>query len=296
MTSHRGVVWLLGIVAVLSGCAEPPPADPSTWTLPVQAYLPTKDQEATIGKAEQALVERCVKGFGIEWRAEPELPPIGPTTMLDWRYGIHDARLSARIGYQVDPEQQVRYDAVRRGSTTPPIDTQVVLGGSDIPAEQLAQASAEARLGTVAGKPIPDGGCFGEARRALGSTTHGVAPLVTKIAYDSYLASQQDPDVVAVFAAWSTCMHGKGFDYAMPMDANDDPRFAAGPHGPSRAEIRTALADIACRDQHRVAQVWHEAETRVQTSAIEKDTDAFGAVRRDLDDVVRAATAALARP
>ncbi|MFE7602435.1 hypothetical protein [Streptomyces sp. NPDC057494] len=274
-------------------------ADSSTWTLPMQAYRPTAEQTRTLARAEQKLVGRCLKGFGIAWKPAPELPAIGPRNMLDWRYGIHDAGMSAKFGYQVDPAQQARYDEALRAADAQPRlsdDEQLVLGGTDVPAEIRQKAGPETRRGSYAGRRIPEGGCFGEARRTLGGSSQAVSPLVQRLTNDSYPASMQDPSVQAVFARWSACMKAKGFAYPAPMAANDDPRFRPRPEGPSRGEIDTALADIGCRAAHRVAEVWHAAESRIQRASITTHATALAADRRALDATVRKAADVLARP
>ncbi|MCZ0982105.1 hypothetical protein O1L60_33065 [Streptomyces diastatochromogenes] len=80
------------------------------------------------------------------------------------------------------------------------------------------------------------------------------------------------------------------------MAANDDPRFRPTPEGASRTEIATALADIDCRATHRVAEVWHAAETRIQRASIARDATALAADRRALDGSLRKAADVLARP
>ncbi|WP_369147709.1 hypothetical protein [Streptomyces sp. R44] len=274
-------------------------ADASAWTLPMQAYHPTTEQSRTLARAERKLVGQCLQGFGIAWKPAPELPAIGPRNMLDWRYGIHDAGMSAKFGYQVDPAQQARYDAALREADARPqlsADAQVVLGGTDLPAELLQNAGPEARRGFYGGRKIPEGGCFGEARRTLGGSAQGASPLVQRLTNESYPASMADPLVKAVFGRWSACMKAKGFTYPAPMAANDDPRFRPSPGGASRAEIDTALADIDCRATHRVAETWHEAETRIQRAAIARDATVLAADRRALDTSLRKAADVLARP
>ncbi|WP_086822529.1 hypothetical protein [Streptomyces sp. NRRL B-24572] len=274
-------------------------ADPSTWTLPMQAYRPTAEQTRTLARAEQKLVGRCLEDFGIVWKPAPALPPVGPKNMLDWRYGIHDARMSAKFGYQVDPAQQARYEKALKAADAQPqlsADAQLVLGGTDVPAELLQQVGPEARRGFYGGRKIPEGGCFGRARRTLGGSVQGVSPLVQRLTSDSYPTSMEDPLVKAAFARWSACMKTKGFTYPAPMAANDDPRFRPGPGGASRVEIDTALADIGCRATHRVAEIWHEAETRIQRASITRNAAALAADRRALDTSLRKAADVLARP
>ncbi|MEU7019629.1 hypothetical protein ABZ990_03080 [Streptomyces sp. NPDC046203] len=272
-------------------------ADPATWTLPLQRYRPTDAQAKTISLAERELVGRCMKEFGVAWKPDAELPKVGPRNMLDWRYGIHDATLSAKRGYQPDAEEQARYEAALRANESRPAssaDTQVLLSGTDMPGGPSAKASADVRGGTKNGRRIPPGGCFGQARAALGSATHGITPLVDRLTFDSYPASLKAPEVKAVFARWSQCMAQRGYHYAAPMDADQDPRFRPSRAGVSGQEIATALADITCRDQHRVTRTWFEAESRIQQGYVREHATQLAADRRSLDRVIHTAEDTLA--
>ncbi|WP_329498674.1 hypothetical protein [Kitasatospora herbaricolor] len=272
-------------------------ADPASWTLPLLRYRPTPTEQEQIAKAENLLVERCAARFGIAWTPDPPLPPIGPKNLMDWRYGIHDPNLSSQRGYQTDAAQQARYDAAFRARATRPpetADTQVVLAGLGIPVDTLALASSEARAGTVAGQAVPEGGCVGEARRTLGSPTRGVSTFVQQLTSASYPESMNDPEVKAVFGQWSHCMASRGYGYAAPMDANDDPQFRPKPGGVSQREIDTAIADLDCRNAYRVAEVWHAAEVRIQEGLVAANTVALEADRRTLDGVIRVAGEVLA--
>ncbi|MEV7021515.1 hypothetical protein [Kitasatospora sp. NPDC093558] len=278
--------------------AERPGSDPSTWTLPMLAYQPTQEQEKAIGQAETKLVGDCMARLGVAWQPAPDLPPVGPKNLLDRRYGIHDAALAATRGYQPDADEVARHDGAMRAQSSAPKsspDVEVYLGGTDLPPDLLAQADAETRNAAAPGGKIPPGGCFGEARRTLGSPTRGLTPLVDHLTYQSFPDSLQDPQVKAVFAQWSACMNAKGLRYRAPLDANDDPTFEPGAKGVTRQEISTALADLACRDRHHVAEVWHDAESRLQQQEIAANREALEADRHTLDAVLAKTADVLAR-
>ncbi|MER5207531.1 hypothetical protein [Streptomyces sp. NPDC002825] len=265
--------------------------DPSTWTLPLQAYQPTEQQAAAIATAEATLVQRCMRSFGKDWRPAPALPRIGPRNMMDWRYGIHDEVLSSWRGYQPDAAEQARYDAAVRAQSERPApspDEELLLGGSDLPDSARQQAGPEARSGTIDGRKIPAGGCFGQARTTLGSQSRGVSPLVERLNFASYEASLRDPAVIEVFGLWSACMREKHYSYAAPLDADQDPRFRPDPRRRvSALEIATAVADISCRRRHRVAETWHGVEVRIQDRYIRENAARLTADRRTLDAVIR---------
>ncbi|MEV5240866.1 hypothetical protein AB0K89_17445 [Streptomyces cinnamoneus] len=309
--SHRRALTATAalVMSALAGCssthhgpavASSPPAsagsrptgDPSTWTLPLMRYQATPAQARTIGEAREILTRQCARRYGITLAPEPVLPPLGPKNQMDWRYGIHDRELTARRGYQVDDAQQARYDAAlraRAGLPQPARDTPVVVSGTHLPPDVLAATGPEARKGIVDGKPVPDGGCSGEARRTVGTATQGVSPLVARLMSASYPESMKEPEVKRVFAQWSACMRARGFRYDAPMEANDDPSFRPGREGVTRKEIAVALADLDCREAHHVAEVWHTAETRLQNKAVAANAADLSADRRALDRILATA-------
>ncbi|MFB6578787.1 hypothetical protein ACFCYC_15465 [Streptomyces sp. NPDC056402] len=248
------------------------PADPATWTLPLSRYRADEAERKTVARAEFSLLQRCAQRFDITIEPDPELPPVGGRNVMDWRYGIHDPAQIAEQGYKPDPVQRARYEEVLRETARKPLptpDERVVLMGSAVPDDVRGRASEEARSGHRHGRQIPEGGCLGEARRALGTSTDGTPRLADRLFNASSPAAEQGPDVTAAFTRWSQCMADAGFVYAKPMDANDDPKFGLGSSGAATpVEIATARADLTCRIRHRVAQTWHAAETRIQEQNI----------------------------
>ncbi|MFE7598489.1 hypothetical protein [Streptomyces sp. NPDC057494] len=280
-----------------SAAAERPPSDTSGWTLPLMAYRPTKEQHSTLVAAEQTLVRTCMKDFGLQWAPPADLPPLGPRNEMDWRYGTHDTAAAATRGFQPDPAQAARYEKTLRAAQNAPRhspDVEVVLGGSGLPPEALAAAGPEVRAGTFHGRKIPKDGCFGQARRRLGTETYGATALASGLFGRSFPESLKDPAVTAVFARWSSCMKGKGFTYKDPVALFDDARFGREPHPVTLLETSTAVADTACRGALRVAEVWHSAETRLQQGYVRAHLAELEADRRSIDASVRKATEVLA--
>ncbi|MEU1308420.1 hypothetical protein ABZ419_05915 [Streptomyces cinnamoneus] len=285
-THHGPAVASSPPTSASASAGSRPTGDPSTWTLPLMRYQATPAQARTISAARETLTRQCARRYGITLTPEPVLPPLGPKNQMDWRYGIHDRELTARRGYQVDDAQQARYDAALRaqaGLPRPAQDTPVVVSGTHLPPDVLAATSAQAQKGIVAGKPVPDGGCSGEAQRTVGTATQGASPLVARLMTASYPESMKEPEVKHVFAQWSACMRERGFRYDAPMEANDDPSFRPGREGVTRKEIAVALADLDCREAHHVAEVWHTAEARLQAKAIAGNTTDLTADRAALD-------------
>ncbi|MEU3374285.1 hypothetical protein ABZ734_28050 [Streptomyces sp. NPDC006660] len=242
------------------------PANPATWKLPIEAYLVAKPEARLVGSSRDSVIAECMKNAGFpKWTPAPDLPVLGGKTETDWRYGIHDAAEAARHGYHPDPAEQEAYD--------------------------------HAMMAGAVDKSGADPKVLKSCAQSAGSTVPAVtpSPLVLQIKGDSFQASAQDPKVTAVFAQWSTCMKAKGYVYAKPMDANNDPRFNDG-HKVTDLEIATAKADVACWAQFHVEKVWFDVETALQTRAIKANQAVLNEVQAaNKDAVSKAKTVAAAR-
>ncbi|MEU5823269.1 hypothetical protein [Streptomyces sp. NPDC047803] len=258
--------------------------NPATWTLPIQGYLPSDNARTQLLQAKKQLVGDCMKEYGFSWSPAPDLPRIGGKTFVDWRYGIHDLELAKRRGYKPDADDQAAYDkAMHEGA-----------------GEEKERSRAESQMldgsgpAEVNGVKVPDGGCLGRADRRI-DIEAAQTSTAQQISAQTFVQSKSAGKVVKAFAAWSACMKEKGYTYAAPLDASDDPRF--GSAEVSSEEIATATADILCRDRTNVAKIWYDAETDMQTDAIEdraeqleEEADALdGAVKKAADVVSGAA-------
>lgn len=239
------------------------PEDPATWKLPIETYLPTRAQARLVAGSRDALLDTCMADAGYPaWTPAPDLPEIGGKTLTDWRYGIHDAALAAQRGYHPDAAEQSAYDAAMEA-------------------------------GAVDESGADDGvlrGCVGEVDGQVPATT-AKAALVQQISGDAFAQSEEAPAVVAVFAQWSSCMKDKGYAYAKPMDASDDPRFN-DPDTVTGTEIVTATADIECRDKYHVEKTWFDAEAALQQAAIAQHQAELDQVKADTGRIVARAEAA----
>lgn len=239
----------------------PDQEDPATWRLPIEAYLPTAAQTRQISGARDRLIDECMKQSGFEeWKPAPDLPPLGGETLTDWRYGIHDTELASKRGYKPAAEEQAAYDrAMSEGA-------------------------------------VDESGADETVLRACVSEADGQVPLVAEdsvaqeVRSGSYEQSMKDPRVVAAFAKWSSCMKEKGFSYDEPLDASDDTRFS-DPASVTKLEIATATADIACREQHDVAQIWFKSEVALQKKAISQNQVALNGLKADSKSAVDKAAA-----
>ncbi|MET9361600.1 hypothetical protein ABZX93_11840 [Streptomyces sp. NPDC006632] len=238
------------------------PDDPASWRLPIETYLVSRADARLVGSTRDSVIAACMKRAGFpKWVPAPDLPVLGGKTVTDWRYGIHDAAQVAKRGYHPDAAEQQAYDRAMMAGA-------VDKSGAD---------------------PATLQGCAQSAGASVPAVTS--SDLVERIKGDSYVQSAKDPKVTAAFAQWSACMKGKGYAYAKPMDANDDPRFN-DPRTVTDLEIATATADVACRTRAHVEKTWFDAEAALQTKAIKANQAALNGVREANKDMVGKASAA----
>ena len=238
------------------------PDDPATWRLPVEAYMPTRQQSLMVGGTRDELIDQCMDKAGYPaWKPAPDLPALGGKTLTDWRYGIHDAQLAAQRGYHPAKAEQEAYDsAMEEGA----------VDKSGAPDDKVQACAAEVDGNVPSAQP---------------------ADIVQQVSGEAFEESHHDPKVAAAFAEWSACMKDKGYAYKAPMDANDDPRFS-DPNAVSELEIRTAKADIACRDKTNVTRIWFDAESAIQRTKIADHLKEFDAAAQAVKDAVAKAKSA----
>jgi hypothetical protein len=284
--SVRAVVAASAVTFLLAGCSlasdggdqavSSDSKDPQSWVLPIQSYLPTEREQGQLSQAKKILIGDCMKGFGFTWTPAPDLPRVGPKTLTDWRYGIHDMALAEQRGYKADAEEQAAYDAaVEKGA----------VDGTTADGPDAKTLSGDIR--EVDGKKVPEGGCVGAANQEIDADAIQARAAV-ELANAAFVKSKEDPKVVKAFADWSACMKRSGYDYEQPLDASDDSKFSGTEV--SSEEIATATADIRCRQKTDVAWVWFQAESALQKSAIEQHAEQLSAERKKIDAAVRNAS------
>ncbi|MFF7995821.1 hypothetical protein ACFZDG_39375 [Kitasatospora xanthocidica] len=254
---------------------------------PIDRYLVTPHQVATLQSAANALNETCMRGFG--------LPPVA-TGLIGFDeqalrydrthaplYGFFDPGRAAVSGYDRVPAAP----APAGPSAVPPSpETMTVEHGVD----QAGKA-----VSVYAGKPVPAGGCKGESTRGTG----GPLPLPDPGALPDHgpKVPTDDPRVRAAVAAWSSCMKAKGYVYATPQDVLADTGLlpeTAEVNGVvsvrhSAEELKRAADDVACKLSTNLVGISLAVQSAYDTQYIESHGQALADYRRRIDDRVRAA-------
>lgn len=257
MVNHTRTTAALLIPLLVAGCAtqraDDLPVhvehvrDVDALALPLDAYRTSPAQRRIVQRAEKTLVTACLRRFGIRVDLGDPAPP--PFSQNGRRYGLADEARASRLGYST-PEITKRPPR----PDLPPLARKAAWG--DGPAQ-------------IRGRELPEGGCVGEAGRTLSASARPTGTLADRLAFTTLETSAKDRRVRAAFAAWSSCMKRAGHSYATPRDANRDRRFTDGPgHRVSLAETATAVADVRCKHQAHLIDVWASVEDAYQRRLI----------------------------
>ncbi|WP_405760966.1 hypothetical protein OG234_21480 [Streptomyces sp. NBC_01420] len=250
-----------GRTSAAARSAEPTgtkPAGPDiAASLPLARYAVTVEEKAVLNKAESKVRNSCLQDFGEPPMPSPDVPPPGDGDTGDnRRYGLLNAESAQKYGYQLPPEPT----AGPAGFPQPSPRQAALLSGVAADGKQLT---------AYRGRPVPPGGCSADARRRIYAEHNANAgrEAAQSIDMESYKSSLKDPGVVASFAAWSRCMHSRGFTYTSPLTVTDDPRFADTEA--DAKERAVATADVECKQRVGLAETWLAAESTVQRKMIE---------------------------
>lgn len=270
MSRSWSLCFIVGAALVAAGCSAtaqsaPPPAEPvpvqvdttdlKRFVLPLDTYAASRAENATIGKARNTAFKNCMLGFGFDLGPLPEMPPE-TTGENEFRYGLTDEAKVKVSGYTAPPRPK------------PP--------QPEIPPEARPLTSGKGER-TYKGKPVPEGGCQGEAGRKLSEGAAHDEKLVLRLGDEAGKQAEADSRVKAAFQAWSVCMARAGFDYTNPWQPNDNPEFQ-GQEANAR-EIATAMADVRCKREVNLVGIWASVETAYQERKISENTEALQKVK-----------------
>ena len=280
MISSKRVFIPLGLaaaVATIGACTtgqavaqseEPPIGAISTVSagtdivLPLDAYLLTAPEHKTLYAAVLVIGRDCMKRFGLSWPANQPAAD-SEASRNDRRYAIIEPGKAKTVGYH--PPETAARQAARQEPTAAAMNVWAGQG------EQ-----------TFGGKPVPAGGCAGEAIRELAQGAPKADPgLPEKLQLETYARTKADSRVVRVFAEWSKCMQAKGYSYPDPYAASGDQRWQTAKAGPT--EIAVATADVACKSETKVPGLMLAVETAYQNRAAEQHADELTAIKSHLE-------------
>lgn len=291
----RWIVGTLGVAAVmvvLGGCSSSADgedlSEPAVdnlivdnmrnFSLPMDPYKISPVTLLNTTRARSVLFAQCMARFGFQVDVQ-----FGGG-LSNWpgnerRYGITDETSARQRGYHPAPASPTAVNPTK-GSTP------VVTEGYQTVATGEGPSS-------INDKPVPDGGCNGEARRKIaeGAPKVDSEQLGDELEGQAFARMLQDSRIRAVFAAWSACMKSAGFDYADPMKAMSDPAFATD--SATAREIEVATKDVLCKRAVNLINIQAAVESAYQKRVIEANTEALGQVREWLETQERNAVKVL---
>ncbi|GAB7051489.1 hypothetical protein [Catenuloplanes indicus] len=241
----------------------------SELVLPLDPYLVFVTSWQVPDRAINMLGRQCMQRFGLDWPVIEGVPPDG-TVIHARRYGLFDPDHATAYGYHPAPRPDGEWQARQEREPTP---------------EEAALWAGKGET-QIAGQAVPAGGCAGEAMRRL-SQGGPEAPMINpeQMANADHDRAERDSRVQAAFGRWSACMRDRGFHYGVPMDAGDDARWQS--ETVSAAELETAKADVACKQEANVVGTWFAVESAYQRRTIEDNAQQLSELRKHYDTLLR---------
>jgi hypothetical protein len=180
--------------------------------------------------------------------------------------------------------------AAARGTSLPPAEL-LVLSGSTTGDDATGQRVS------YGGKPIPQGGCAGKARRDV----TGVDQIDPERAADAitvamFEKSKADPRVAAAVRSWSGCMKDSGYHYQSPLQAGGDHPEWLRQARAGAAEIQTAVTDVRCKQRTNLIGIWFGVESAYENAAIQQHIEQLTDVRNRWRAAARTAAGVLGVP
>ncbi len=239
-------------------------------TLPLDAYVLTPAQQSKVQGVRFALVAKCLKTFGLDFKGPSSEPITYP-------------RNAVRLGWLGDPP-------VEKYGYHPPVDMQdEILNAEDgVRTYSISDDESYVLSGKIRrfhGKSVPRRGCGGEVESILSRGARSLPTIVPEESQVQVLAdgaserATKDDRLRAADHVWSGCMKRAGFDYATPITAQTDRRWASTmqvdhpePHW-SKAELDTATADHRCRLETNYYGVRRTVHAQAQQWFIDRNPD-----------------------
>ncbi|NEA56949.1 hypothetical protein G3I60_23110 [Streptomyces sp. SID13666] len=257
--------------------APPQLLDSNGLTFPMDVYLVPAEQRQELQKAQDVLIDQCMRRYGFRYTAPESTVGTDVYGENGRRYGVSSPSLAAKYGYG-DPPQQAPVRAPRPARGT---NESLVLDGppdldpKSLPAnlEEAEKArTSDKNTGVVNGIKIPVAGCTGESGLRLYAPDAAAVDITfpQNLNAEANERSRQDSRVVRVIRDWSACMAGHGYRVPSPLGVP----AALGLTDLSGARaVTTATADVACKQQVNLVDVWYAVESAYQKVLIEKNAE-----------------------
>ncbi|MEU3405297.1 hypothetical protein ABZ766_15340 [Streptomyces sp. NPDC006670] len=144
-------------------------------------------------------------------------------------------------------------------------------------------AGAELSEGSYKGKEVPLGGCRGEAKRMFPMPR---TPEAANAEGRAFSAAKEDVSVKQTIAQWSACMRKRGFEVKSPLEDLSSLGVSMDSPDPSAREIEMATADVECKGETKLVELWHKNEESKQEEEIAKAAPRLNTERTEKNDLM----------
>ncbi|MGW0806694.1 hypothetical protein [Nonomuraea sp. NPDC002799] len=268
MIAGRRAWSCLAVVLVFSAaCAAPAPQtaakardlpviDPSAEAralrLPFDGYKRTETDIGLVERAADVLTSRCLRDKGYSRSALAAVTVIEAPNRR--RYGVMEPLVAQQMGYRA-PLTSAERDRDRADRARG--------GYRDAVERTAAHNCAQDTMGRV----YVDG---------------AESALVTRLEREIFEQTRaKDGHVRSALGEWRACMRARDQkEYADPLAAAADDRWKDP--GAAKTETATAVADVACKKETGLVEVWRRAEEKLQSAALKQHPADFDQVRQAL--------------
>ncbi|MFE2294531.1 hypothetical protein [Streptomyces sp. NPDC059452] len=256
--------------------------DAAQITTPLDAYLPTPEENYTLKKARVLLVNACMRSLGYEQNPQPLARFSGKPYLEHSEFLVVPIAQAEKYGYKPPPAPDRE-----RGSGAESLYAKNV---TDVQGNLLS-----GRVSTFNGKKVPAGGCEGEALRTItagaatseevtlpdgsaagagkGGFGEGFAEMVVASARGKAMAEvREDSRFLDASERWSDCMKKQGYDYDSPSSAWNEKKWSDATRA-GKQEIAVAVADMGCKKKVNYLGVGIAVETAYEKQVIEESAE-----------------------
>lgn len=268
-----------------------PPANSSVAVqMPLEAYqaISTQQQEV-LAQASTLLTQRCMVARGFDYTGVAQ-PPFSNVASLE-QIEVGGAGLTSES--QAKVFGFARPKGTGSGVSTGPAIIGFVGESAFGSSLKVGRAYTQALFGFTPGVAV--GGhqsCVQQASQEVYGAVNGepVPDPVPQIAQQSVGFTTSDAHIRALNQAWSACMARHFYHYSSPSQV----QAKRWPKLPSRAEIRTAVADVKCKTRVNYLNTWLAVEAAYQRALIARNLTALSQLQANFAPLMRRAQAALA--
>ncbi|MFE2291904.1 hypothetical protein [Streptomyces sp. NPDC059452] len=257
-------------------------------TLPLDVYETTAEQRATLTRAQDVLIGRCMARYGFTFNP-PDRRAASKARPNSRVFGLVSATDAARYGYR----NPAAADRAPAGAATAPLTKaeEIALHGDpDLDPATMPMSQEEAEKKGAGGQDVPVGGCVRESFLKLyAPRPDSVDQLfVFNLRGEAESRARADSRIKAVDERWSQCMAKAGFRATDPMDAADQLGFT-GETNASPAAITAAKADVGCKKDVNLVGVHFAVTSAYHQRLIDKKAETLALVERQSAERLRLA-------